>query len=410
MDEGRPGDDADRESEQRLEPPVDGSTGDALQQGFGRSLGRLGSRLLAALDALEQAFRRLHPPDLPQLGAALTPVQTALAEALADFERVTPPPVEDERDGDDSEAALARLREDLLAAGRRAGSALAALTAPGEVGTGGVAGVLGAMHDHARAQALLYPLAPILPPVSAWFAESFARDDPTILEPRTDAHERVGLFRSGEPGARGGFDLYVPEHYDGREAWPLVVALHGGSGRGEDFLWSWLREARSGGCLLLAPTSEGSTWSLDAPERDGRALREATFWVASQWRVDRERVLLTGLSDGATMSLLVGLGADAPWTHLAPVSGVLHPANFRLGNLSRARGRPVYLVHGTLDWMFPVTLARRAAEVLEEAGAALVYRELADLSHTYPREENARILEWLDPRRRPDALDEAPRA
>ena len=30
---------------------------------------------------------------------------------------------------------------------------------------------------------------------------------------------------------------------------------------------------------------------------------------------------------------------------------------------------------------------------------ALVYRELEDLSHTYPREENARIIEWFDPRR-----------
>ena len=34
---------------------------------------------------------------------------------------------------------------------------------------------------------------------------------------------------------------------------------------------------------------------------------------------------------------------------------------------------------------------------LEKAGARIVYREIEDLSHTYPREENARILEWLDP-------------
>jgi phospholipase/carboxylesterase len=28
-------------------------------------------------------------------------------------------------------------------------------------------------------------------------------------------------------------------------------------------------------------------------------------------------------------------------------------------------------------------------------GARLVYRELSDLSHTYPRDENPRILDWL---------------
>ena len=37
----------------------------------------------------------------------------------------------------------------------------------------------------------------------------------------------------------------------------------------------------------------------------------------------------------------------------------------------------------------------RDAEALSAAGARVVYRELADLSHTYPREENARILEWF---------------
>jgi phospholipase/carboxylesterase len=35
-------------------------------------------------------------------------------------------------------------------------------------------------------------------------------------------------------------------------------------------------------------------------------------------------------------------------------------------------------------------------DVLAAAGARVVYRELDDLSHTYPREENARILDWLE--------------
>ncbi len=74
------------------------------------------------------------------------------------------------------------------------------------------------------------------------------------------------------------------------------------------------------------------------------------------------------------------------------------------GNLERLRGRPVYLVHGALDWMLPVALAREAARILAGSGAALVYRELENLSHTCPREQNAKIIEWFDPRRRPDAL------
>ena len=60
--------------------------------------------------------------------------------------------------------------------------------------------------------------------------------------------------------------------------------------------------------------------------------------VCASWPVDRQRLLLTGLSDGATFTLLAGLAPDSPFSHLAPVSGVLHPANFANGNLgARAR-------------------------------------------------------------------------
>ena len=45
--------------------------------------------------------------------------------------------------------------------------------------------------------------------------------------------------------------------------------------------------------------------------------------------------------------------------------------------------------------MFPVELARAASEELRKAGADLVFREIADLSHTYARDENAKILDWF---------------
>jgi phospholipase/carboxylesterase len=79
------------------------------------------------------------------------------------------------------------------------------------------------------------------------------------------------------------------------------------------------------------------------------------------------------------------------------MSGVLHPRLLAGGGLAPARGRRIYLVHGARDWMFPVEVARMARAQLEKAGAELVYRELPDLSHTYAREQNGPILEWLDP-------------
>jgi phospholipase/carboxylesterase len=351
---------------------------------FGKALARTGQALIVGLAALEGAFRRLHPPDFGKIRPQLAPVREELDAALSGLRAL------------DAPEALDAFRAELVASAEQARDALAGLVDPPPAAQAAPRALL-SMHQHARAQALLYPLRHALAPVSAFFAEPFRHDALDSLESEKGVDAKVGLFRGGEEDARGGFDLYVPESWDGVEVLALIVALHGGSGKGADFLWTWLREARSRRCLLLAPTSRGSTWSLNAPEIDGRSLREMVEWMSSDWAVDRERILLTGLSDGATMTLLVGLAEDVPFTHLAPISGVLHPLNFAIGNLDRARGKKILLVHGALDWMFPVSLAQEAARVLEDAGAELVYHEVADLSHTYPREENGRIIEWLDP-------------
>ena len=180
----------------------------------------------------------------------------------------------------------------------------------------------------------------------------------------------------------------MPEWLEPDAPRPLVVALHGGSGHGSTFLWTWLREARSRGFLLLSATSRGPTWSLHGADLDADPLDAMIEFVCRRWPVDPARVLVTGLSDGATYSLLYGLRASAPCSAIAPVSGVLHPANFANGNMARARGRRIHLVHGRLDWLFPVGLARAAAEELERAGAELVVpRDRGPLAHVSARGE-----------------------
>jgi phospholipase/carboxylesterase len=202
----------------------------------------------------------------------------------------------------------------------------------------------------------------------------------------------TGVIHVSAGGHHGGFSLYVPETYDPERAWPVIIALHGGSGNGRDFLWTWLREAKSRGYVLLAPTAVNQTWS-DVEER---GLFEILSWTSERYHLDRRRVLLTGLSDGATFALVYGLAHPDVFAALAPLCGVLHPANAPLGNLARANGVPIYLVHGALDFLFPVALAQFARDTLLAHGADLHYRELAELSHTYPRSENVPILDWLE--------------
>jgi len=207
----------------------------------------------------------------------------------------------------------------------------------------------------------------------------------------------VGVMHlQNERESRGGCSLYIPEYYNG-EPMPLVVALHGGSGHGSDFLWSWLTAARSAGAIVLSPTSTGDTWSIQEPELDHNHLSGLVERVSQQWSVDPKRILLTGMSDGGTFTLLSGLQSDSFATHLAPVSGTFHPFLMQVAEPGRIKNLPVYLVHGALDWMFPVDTARLAYQTLKNAGVDIVYSELDDLSHTYPVEENWKILQWLIP-------------
>jgi phospholipase/carboxylesterase len=359
---------------------------DAGYDTFVERLSQLGSAVLTALDAFEMVRRQLHPPLFSELRVSLHPLAAGLRNALTAFRGTQPP--------EDLDALAHHLIEVAeLTAGVL--DDFCASVDPHEQ----IPRVLRAIHGHCRAQERLYPLHRVLPPVSVFFTERRRRNrvlPPDPDPPRTDPPVGLILARSGE-SLRGGFSMYVPERYAHDRDWPLVVALHGGSGTGADFLWTWLAEARTRGFLLIAPTSVGSTWSLDEPEVDAAVLQAMIRYVCGRWRVDTTHILLTGLSDGATFALLAGLMPDMPFTALAPVSGVLHPANLVNGNLDRARGKPIYLVHGALDWMFPIAIARIAHETLRTAGADVVFREIADLSHTYPREENGRILSWFDP-------------
>ncbi|MCZ6617405.1 MAG: phospholipase [Gammaproteobacteria bacterium] len=342
--------------------------------------------LLTALDALSHAGRHLHPPNLTTVVGNIMQFQEPLRRGLETFDTVPWPD------------HLQRYREHLT---RSAAEALQAFDGLAGCTTqrNPAMGAYRAMSYHTRAVDALYPVSFMLPPVSRFFLNENYRENQPLLEKLAAAEvtrEEVGIIHAAnEYTERGGFSLYVPEYYDGTEMMPLVVALHGGSGHGRSFLWTWLRDARTRGVILVSPTSREGTWSLMGPDVDSANLEAIVAHVCRQWQVDQSRMLITGMSDGGTFSFLNGLGEDSIFTHLAPVSASFHPLLLEGTSGTRLKNLPVYLVHGVLDWMFEIDIARVAEQALTAAGAAVTYREIADLSHTYPREENARILDWL---------------
>jgi len=330
------------------------------------------ARLLDTLEALGTIARHMHPPRLDALVASLGDRDAALRAAMADAEWPEPLREPAERAGEATLRACDGLR-----------AAVGSIDGPRQS--------YRALRQVSRALEALYPLAAVLPTVDRFFLTS---DDLSVGPSRSDAPTGV-LHAGNETSERGGFSVYVPEDYEPSRQYPLVMALHGGAGHGRLFLWSWLREVRGRGVILAAPTAIGDTWSLMDPPLDSGNLLLVVEQINQRWGLDTSRLLLTGMSDGGTFTLLSGLDDESPFTHLAPVAASFHPLLLTMAEPRRVSGLPVYLVHGALDWMFPVSMARTANRALTAAGANVTYREIADLSHVYPREEGSRILDWL---------------
>jgi phospholipase/carboxylesterase len=338
---------------------------------------------LTLLDRLGDIARHMHPPRLAALVETLADHDAVQRSALEQF-RAAPWP--DRLAGFREQAEMAA---DF--AGRSAEGLRVALASDNPM-----LGAYRAFRHASRATEALYPLCHALPTVSKWFLEPDCQDDASLLAALRQPREGTGVMHvENDTRQRGGFSVYVPENHDPALPAPLIVALHGGAGHGRLFLWTWVREARSRGLILVAPTASGDTWSMMDPETDTAHLSRVLAWVNERWKTNPERRLLTGMSDGGTFTLVSGLDADSPFTHLAPVAASFHPLLLAVSEPQRLRGLPIMLTHGALDWMFPVSVGRSANRALTAAEAKVVYREIPDLSHAYPREENAGILDWF---------------
>lgn len=344
--------------------------------------------LMAALAPLGFVARHLHPGDLDAVLDAVGAPDDALTAAFEPFRTADwPAPLaafraQVERAAEATLEAWAGLR--LAAAGRDIRRAYRALRA------------------EAQAQEALFPLARVLPEVSLFFLDPDRRDDAAL---KADLAQGMGqpnrgvLHAENTHDQRGGFSLFVPEDTRDDTPRPLVVALHGGSGHGRSFLWHWVRTARSRGLIVAAPTAIGGTWALAGEDTDTPNITRMVDFIAARWPVDPARLLLTGMSDGGTFTLLSGVQSDSRFTHLAPFAASFHPILIEMSERARLAGLPIHLVHGALDWMFPVDTARTARDAFRAAGADVTYVELDDLSHTYPRDAQPALVDWfLSPR------------
>lgn len=92
--------------------------------------------------------------------------------------------------------------------------------------------------------------------------------------------------------------------------------------------------------------------------------------------VPADRVVLGGFSQGAVMSWALGLGAGRPRpAAIMALSGFMPKVEGLELDLTGLDGHPIAIAHGSLDPVIPVEFGRTAAERVQAAGAALLWRE-----------------------------------
>ena len=195
------------------------------------------------------------------------------------------------------------------------------------------------------------------------------------------------------------FGLYAPDTYRPTKDYGLVICLHGAGFTGDAYLERW--QSRLGGEYILAcPTlRDGSWWTREAEDLVLAVIRH----LQSRYRIDPDRIFLTGMSNGGIGAYLIGLHHAPLFAGVAPMAAGLDDVLLPL--LENFRDTPLYIIHGTHDQVMPVGLSRTIVKELDRLCITHVYREHGRVhpqagGHFFPREELPDLVAWFEGTRR----------
>lgn len=176
--------------------------------------------------------------------------------------------------------------------------------------------------------------------------------------------------RSRIDGSVQPMTLLVPPDYNPHRSYPLVVALHGSKGCLIGHAFSVKPEF-----IIVAPHGRGQTGYRDFGEVD---IFEAMDEVKQRYRVDSERIYLTGHSMGGGGTFRLATRYPHLWAAVAPMaSGGARPLDW-LRNLLHI---PTLFYHGSEDEVVPVQMARQAADYIRQLGYNFRYEEVQGKPH-----------------------------
>ncbi|MFQ5410949.1 MAG: prolyl oligopeptidase family serine peptidase [Phycisphaerae bacterium] len=234
----------------------------------------------------------------------------------------------------------------------------------------------------------------------------FARQPTTRRRPPLRLHSAFQMKTIEFPkGTTRKFALFLPTRYDEdpNHRWPLILTLHGSGEIGTD----GIKQTRIGLPIHIARQPDRFPFITIMPQARTMWFRgedAAAIWailerVCAQYRVDRERLYITGFSMGGFGTWELAAARPDIFAAAVPICGVANSDT--LPNIKRL---PVWAFHGKLDKNVPVSGSREAVAELKRIGAKPRYTEYPDLGHQcWDRAyslTHKRLYQWLLEHRR----------
>jgi len=204
---------------------------------------------------------------------------------------------------------------------------------------------------------------------------------------------------------------FLPNDYQPRYPYPLVVLFHGRGGSEEQVLRLAPKLSRRNYiCISLRGPRElgvrpdgrvGFAWDdVNAEEETEEYLMRAVEQTRRTYHVHSERVFLAGVGEGASVAYRVGFRMSDRIAGLIALNGCIPSPNGNpIFTLNATRGLKVFMGHGIANTDTTFTRARRDYRLLYAAGAdvkLVPYRTTHDLHPDMTRDMNQWIMSTIN--------------
>lgn len=199
--------------------------------------------------------------------------------------------------------------------------------------------------------------------------------------------------------------LYLPTEYAGtnnRQPWPLMLFLHGSGERGTN-----VHKVAVHGPPKLTKQGTNLPFIVASPQcPSGERWQEDSLLallddIIANYRVDTNRVYLTGLSMGGYGAWSLAARHPERFAAVAPICGGGEVIDVLLANRSKTSGirkLAIWAFHGAKDPLVPLSESERMVDAFKKTGCSevelTVYPEAGHDSWTQAY-ENPKLFEWF---------------